>query len=327
MVIEVSVVMSVRNCSATVSAAIESVISDMPSRTEMIIVDDGSTDNTFELIKAYCNVDNVRVISFRESKGLPAALNAAISAAKGEYIVRMDADDINVKGRIAAVVNELKNERCSLVGTSARKFINSVDRKVTVYGRELRVPKTNEEVKAHILFDSPFIHPTVGFTKVSWYSVGGYDENITYSQDYDLWVKFLKSGFQLKNLKFIGLNYCVYSDNNKSKVRRRFKFTTPIRKSLLSGYGLSDLDLSIHASICGDYNEIQGVSDWSIFLRARSMAHGYRKYLRDNSASSIYFLKILLKKCFSSAFKARRPLFVFIPPIVVLFFTIDEVLR
>lgn len=90
----ISVVISVYNGEKYLSEAIESVLNQTYKDFEFIIINDGSTDNSLEIIKKYQNQDERIVLISRENKGLVSSLNEGIEKAKGKYIARMDADDI-----------------------------------------------------------------------------------------------------------------------------------------------------------------------------------------------------------------------------------------
>ena len=98
---KISVIMSVYNGDKYVHKAIKSILNQTFTDFEFIIIDDGSTDGTFEIINSFVQTDDrIRFIS-RKNKGLVSSLNECLSLAKGQYIARMDADDISIKTRFA----------------------------------------------------------------------------------------------------------------------------------------------------------------------------------------------------------------------------------
>ena len=97
---KISVVMSVFNGSKFLADAIQSILSRLFKEFELIIVDDGSTDNSLNIIRSFESADSrIKVIS-KLNEGLAKSLNAAISASQGDFIARMDADDIGYKNRL-----------------------------------------------------------------------------------------------------------------------------------------------------------------------------------------------------------------------------------
>ena len=117
----VSVVLSVYNAEKHIVEAIESILTQSYKNFEFIIIDDGSTDGSLEIIKSY---DDERIILIsRENKGLIASLNEGIEQAKGKYIARMDADDISLSSRFEEQVTFMEmHEEVGICGTTIIKL-------------------------------------------------------------------------------------------------------------------------------------------------------------------------------------------------------------
>ena len=97
---KISVIMSVFNGSKFLADAIQSILNQTFKEFELIIIDDGSTDNSLNIIRSFESGDSrIKVIS-KLNEGLAKSLNAAISASQGDFIARMDADDISYKNRL-----------------------------------------------------------------------------------------------------------------------------------------------------------------------------------------------------------------------------------
>jgi glycosyltransferase involved in cell wall biosynthesis len=179
----VSVIMPVYNGGSILRNAIESIVNQTYKEWEFIIIDDGSTDNTEEIIKEY--KDN-RIRYVKQSKcGVTLSLNKGIGISKGEFIARQDADDISLPTRLEKQINFLKeNKDISLLGT----FTNLIDKN----GRLIETktfPTNNEELQKEIKVSNPFIHGSIVMKKESLKEVGLYREQFFMCQSYDLWLR------------------------------------------------------------------------------------------------------------------------------------------
>ena len=107
----ISVIMPVFNGEQFLSKAIESILNQTFSDFELIIINDGSTDNTKKIIEKYKAIDKRIIVKNQNNKGLTKSLNIAISITKGEYIARHDADDISLPHRFEKQIFWLKNKK------------------------------------------------------------------------------------------------------------------------------------------------------------------------------------------------------------------------
>jgi glycosyltransferase involved in cell wall biosynthesis len=178
--------MSVYNGERYLKGAILSILSQDFTDFEFIIVNDGSTDKTLDIIKEFHENDSrIKIIS-REKKGLIASLNQGIDIAQGDFIARIDADDIAMPNRFSQQLEFIKENNLSICGTWATK-INEVGQKVGV----ITYPPVDNRIKIFTLFHNPFIHPSVMFKKSVFITIGGYNKNYTHSEDYELWTRFV----------------------------------------------------------------------------------------------------------------------------------------
>jgi len=126
----VSVVMAVYNEERFIGQAIRSILGQTYSNLELIIVNDGSTDGTSEIIQKYCNDNRVRSLKHSTNLGVSKALNNGIERGKGVFIARMDADDVSLPRRIEYQVGYLiDHENIGLLGTGA-VIIDEADRRL-----------------------------------------------------------------------------------------------------------------------------------------------------------------------------------------------------
>jgi glycosyltransferase involved in cell wall biosynthesis len=188
----VSVVMSVYNGERYLAQAIDSILCQTYTNFEYVIIDDGSTDRTSEILSRYMFEDaRIRVIH-QENIGLTKSLNKAIGIAKGRLIARMDSDDISFPRRLEAQIDFLtRNPDHLAIGTSGV----IIDENGTNQG-PINLSADANELRVRFLADNYMIHGSVVFRK----DIGVlYDESIRYAQDYDLWVRLLAIG-DLANL-------------------------------------------------------------------------------------------------------------------------------
>ncbi len=197
----VSVVMPVHNAATTVARAVASVQTQTLADWELIVVDDGSTDATREILLEFAlNDPRLRVLNIARH-GIVAALNEGIAAANGEFIARMDADDESHPHRLAAQADYLqKHSACGLVSCCV-EF--GGDRAKSA-GYALHVDWTNglltaEQIALNRFVEAPFAHPSVMFRRTLVEDHGGYREG-DFPEDYELWLRWLDADVLMAKL-------------------------------------------------------------------------------------------------------------------------------
>lgn len=179
---KVTVLLPVYNGEKYLKEAIESILNQTFDDFEFIIINDGSTDDTKKIIESY-NDKRIRVVN-QKNKGLSLSLNIGISMSQGEYIARMDADDISEKDRLMEQVSFMdQNPEIGICGSSVI-LINELGDHI---GYMIH-PFKHNDIKAQMLFNCPLAHPTVIFRK-SFLAKSGLRYNEVKSEDYDLWVR------------------------------------------------------------------------------------------------------------------------------------------
>lgn len=189
---KISVIMSVYNGEKYLREAIESIINQTFTDFEFIIVNDGSTDNSLEIIKSYDD-ERIKIMNNEKNIGLTKSLNKALKQARGEYIARQDADDISLSNRFEEQIKYLKNHlEVALIGTNAYL----IDENGKVVGK--RIASAKPSIK-DLYKENQFNHGSVMFKKAVIDRLGGYNELLKYSQDYELWLRIAKSD-EMRNL-------------------------------------------------------------------------------------------------------------------------------
>lgn len=195
----ISVLMCVYNGEQFLSESIESILEQTYEDFELIIVNDGSTDSTVEIIESYTD-NRIRLINNKSNIGLTKSLNIGLESAKGEFIARQDADDMSDKTRFEEQIAYLiKNKDVVVLGTQAK----IIDKQGNIVNQPLGWfrPITENEVKWFCMFDSPFIHSSVMMRRgIIWHTYKGYNSSYRTSQDYELWSRIVYD-HKCENLK------------------------------------------------------------------------------------------------------------------------------
>lgn len=195
--VQVSVLLSTKDRADSLEAAVASVLAQEAISFELIVVDDGSTDHTGQVLERLAGDDRIRVLHHEHSRGLPAALNRAAVQARGVCLARIDDDDHWTRpDKLARQWAEFeRNPDLVLLGTGYRDE----------WGREIRNPAGDREIRKQMLFRCPFCHPSVMIRTSAFRSAGGYDEALSYGEDWELWLRLGKAG-RLANLDLLAVN-------------------------------------------------------------------------------------------------------------------------
>lgn len=211
---KVSVVMSVYNGERYIKESIESVLNQSEKDFEFIIIDDGSTDKSLEIIKEYEERDDrIKLIS-RENKGLIYSLNEGIELSNSEYIARMDCDDISNPERLEEQLKYMKENNLAICGS----FAESIDKDGNEIG-DMVYPTGLNNIRRFAILHNPFIHPSVMFKKSIIQKVGSYKSFFKYIEDYELWTRIIFK-HSVDNIPKQLLRYRLH-DN---QITRRFNF-------------------------------------------------------------------------------------------------------
>jgi glycosyltransferase involved in cell wall biosynthesis len=216
----IEILMPVRNGSKYIEQAIKSVLSDDIHILRLIVVDDGSTDDTKDIISKIDTRTEIRVIS-QGSLGLTSALNRGLEETNAEFIARMDADDISLKGRLPAQLAFLQQHpNVAAVGTQAA-YIDEDGREL---GTRTRYPLDPKEIRRQ-LFDKGCVicHPTILARRESLLRCGGYHGAFKHAEDYDLWLR-LTDHYEIANLPDVFLRYRRHSQqvSNGRNIQQSF---------------------------------------------------------------------------------------------------------
>ncbi|MBR3148450.1 MAG: glycosyltransferase family 2 protein [Alphaproteobacteria bacterium] len=195
----ISVIMPAYNSEKYIGEAIESILNQTFKDFELIIINDGSTDNTAKIVKEYAKKDKrINFVDNKKNQGLISVLNQGIDLCRGEYIARMDSDDISLPTRFAKQIEYMDaHHECGVLGTWFQCFGNST--------AKVRHP---ERIKIlNILHDQHVGHPTVMVRKSVMDNYGFYyDANYKHAEDFELWSRMVFVT-EIRNLPEILLKY------------------------------------------------------------------------------------------------------------------------
>lgn len=192
----VSVIIPTYNRAHLIGRAIQSVLNQTYQDFEIIVVDDGSMDNTNEIIKDFQIQDKrIRYIKHEKNKGGAVARNTGIKDAKGEYISFLDSDDEWLKNKLESEIDVLKNKKNCIICSTGCNFIKEKGRKI-ISKRHIKKQIISQKIalRAECLTTNDF---TV--LKKAVLEIGGFDERLPARQDWDFWIRITSvgSGFQI----------------------------------------------------------------------------------------------------------------------------------
>ncbi|WJS95137.1 glycosyltransferase [Flavobacterium johnsoniae] len=303
---KITVLMPVYNCELYIKEALESILNQTFSDFELLIIDDASSDSTVSIIKNY-NDSRLRLIEKDKNSGITNSLNYGLSIARGEYIARMDGDDISFPERFEKQVAFLDaNPEIILCGTNY---------KVIGKNENIILPECNESIKIRLLRDNCIAHPSVMMRRQKLIESSVlYDPIKESAEDYDLWVRLLAFG-KLYNLQDFLLQYRVHEmqiskkrqkQQNESALECRIKMIDYLNFSfhkeetlLLKKFVSCDTDFG--------YDEVQ-----KIFTLKEKLVAGNSKLFFNNDELKKYLTELeigILKKYFIARQKYSPAIF------------------
>ena len=206
----VSVVLPVFNAVATIARAVASVRAQTWADWELVVVDDGSTDGTREILRGLAQQEKRMRVIERAHAGVAAAANAAMAAARGDFLARMDADDVAHPERLAAQVAWLDAAENRDVGVVGCLVEYGGDRAANA-GYALHVDWVNalvtpEEIALGRFVEQPVVNPSVMVRRELVARHGGYRDG-DFPEDYELWLRWLDAGVRIAKVPRVLLTW------------------------------------------------------------------------------------------------------------------------
>ena len=229
----ISVVMPVYNAEKFLSQAIESVLTQSYKNFEFIIVNDSSSDNSYQICEKYQKIDpRIKLIQNKKHQGVGFTLNQAIGQSKGQFIARMDADDIMLPSRLEEQVYYLNRNKDIVCLGSWMKEINEKNETI---GKRI-TPLLHEEIYEKMFYEMAIQNPTLMINKnlvpkdFQWCKTDGILD------DLDLLFKLLKFG-QFANINEYLMLYRIHDNNLSLKnIKQTFKEALVIRQNAIKKY-------------------------------------------------------------------------------------------
>jgi glycosyltransferase involved in cell wall biosynthesis len=214
----ISVVMAVYNGEKYLRESIESILVQTYTHFELIIVNDGSTDETKNILSTF-NDNRITIIHLENNLGAANALNIGIKAIKGEWIAIQDADDISLPNKLEAQLRFI-NEHNDVYAVGS--LIECISGTANVPNRQLRIESTRnylsskEQINAYRFYLNPLCHGSVLFSKSIIDKIGGYDPQLKICYDYDLWLRMLEIS-PIHKIPLVLYQYRIHSDSISRK--------------------------------------------------------------------------------------------------------------
>lgn len=215
---KISVLMTVYNGETFLSDAIKSVLSQTFEDFEFLIIDDASTDKSQEIIFTF-NDKRIKYKKNERNIGQTSSLNYGLELSKGEYIARMDQDDLSKPDRLRRQLNFLEDNRdTAVVGSWAESIDSNGNYLYTIIH-----PTKFKEIREAIACGCPISHSSAFFRRTEVIKSGGYPEDIVYAMDWNLWIRLIKNRYKLANLPLELVS--IRTHNNSATSSQKLQFS------------------------------------------------------------------------------------------------------
>lgn len=207
---EISVILPVYNAAEYLFLAVNSILIQTFNNFEFIIINDGSTDNSENIIQSFKD-DRIKYIKNNENRGLIYTLNKAIKESTGKYIARMDADDISIPNRLYEQKKWLDNHLDTAIVASVVKLINEKNQFIGYWDIDKKT-LTHNAIKKVLAKENCIAHPSImGKTEIfKQYLYKEYQQNI---EDYDLWLRLISDGMKIDKIDQELLEYRIHKES------------------------------------------------------------------------------------------------------------------
>lgn len=258
----VSVVMPIYNAGRYLRPAVESVLAQTFRDFELVAVDDGSKDESLSLLQEYAAKDSrVKIVS-RPNTGIVGALNDGLAVARGEFVARMDADDICTPDRFEKQVAYLREHtECVLVGSQ----VLLIDPDGAALCPKRDTEYTHERIDAaHLEGRWPLVHPTVMIRRSALTATGGYRGKYQFLEDLDLFLRLAEVG-RLASLRDVLLHYrlhpgsiCHTRDKDQDTIRPELEAEVYTRRGMARPHGGANIGAQRSLDVPGERFKLWG---------------------------------------------------------------------
>ena len=295
----ISVVLPVYNGQKYLAEAIDSILTQTFTDFELIMIDDGSTDHSLEILRQYEQHDlRVQVVA-RANRGIAATLNESIDIARGTLIARMDEDDVCNPNRLSSQYEFMQCHSDAVAVGSAANFIDAEGSKICTY-----FPSPEDASLRCVFPGSPFIHPSVMFRKAAFYQAGKYPANMKWGgEDVILFGRIAKFGL-LHNLSEPLINYRLVPGSMSRKPPEFRNMLISIISDEIAGKPVTDKQLQLlqkearkidKSQALFDYNfEVAKLYIWSGGDRDKTNKHLKKCFAWPRPPIKVFFMYFLL---------------------------------
>jgi glycosyltransferase involved in cell wall biosynthesis len=226
----ISVIMTNYNREKILKEAIDSILNQTYIDFELIIIDDGSTDSSVDIIKSYKD-KRIKLFINKKNKGIVYSANMGIDMAMGEYIARMDSDDISLPNRLKKQNNLLKNNPdIDICGSNIINFgdKNFISNKLI----------SNKEIKAGLLFGCPIPNPTI-FGRSEVFKKIKYNPEYKSAEDYEFLYRVAINNYKFRNIKEPLLKYRVHENTESgNRINKQENYAKEVQKKMYKKIGI-----------------------------------------------------------------------------------------
>ncbi|MCC8150393.1 MAG: glycosyltransferase [Lachnospiraceae bacterium] len=233
---KVSIIMGIYNCASTLPEAIDSILEQTYTDWKMIMCDDASTDNTYSMAESYVNrfPEKLILIKNQQNMGLNYTLNHCLKYVEGEYVARMDGDDVSLPERLEKEVRFLDAHPEYAIVSMPMHYFDEDGIFMTGSG-------SGEPIVKNMVKGTPFCHAPCMVRREAYETVDGYsvDKKLLRVEDWHLWIKMYAAGY-----KGYVLSEPLYMMRDDREAIRRRKFKYQINQFRVACFTVKDLRLS-----------------------------------------------------------------------------------
>lgn len=241
----VSVIIPAYNAESYVKDAMDSILSQTYTNLEVIVIDDGSTDNTVSIINEFKD-ERIRFVRNEGNRGIIFSLNYGLSLSRGKYIARLDSDDIALKDRIAKQVRFMENDNSfGICGT----FFKTIDENGKIL-QNVRFPSNARDAKTYLLLHNCFCHSSV-LMRAELVQKLRYAEAFVICEDYELWSRIANVS-NIANLPEFQTLYRIHGTNiSITKKHVMFRSMKMLNRNMLTSIGMpfTEDEMEVHSCL------------------------------------------------------------------------------
>jgi glycosyltransferase involved in cell wall biosynthesis len=297
----VSVIMPVYNCEKYLREAIDSVLAQSYKNIELVVINDGSTDSSREIILSFSD-PRIRFLENDNNSGIVFTRNKGLDSANGEFVATLDSDDVALPERLEKQVNFLSgNPDFGMCGT----FFYSIDSDGK-FLRKVKFPTNSRDIATFMTLGNCFCNSTVMIrSKIA--KELKYREKYDIVEDYEMWWRITKSA-KLTNLPFYGTRYRVHGDNiSVAKMKDMFALVKKINRQILTDLNIdfSDKELEVHSNLLNRNigffeaeSHFKELADW--------VPKFYKKLKAEGKYNNGMLFKLISQKWIVICFNTKR---------------------